>query len=88
MTPSHVLYPFCAVLQADVLVQIPTNPYFSSLNLAQAVALVGYECYASMHSAPAHESLEKSNAKADDADASKAELDNLGDLEDLLRFSH
>jgi len=42
-----------------------------------------------MHSAPAHESLEeKSNAKTDDADASKAELDNLGDFENLLQFSH
>ena len=30
---------------ADVVVEVPLNPAFSSLNLAQAVLLVGYEWY-------------------------------------------
>jgi len=33
------------VAGCDALVQIATNPFFASLNLAQAVNLVAYECY-------------------------------------------
>jgi tRNA/rRNA methyltransferase len=30
---------------ADIVVTLPVNPAFASLNLAQAVAIVGYECF-------------------------------------------
>ena len=33
------------VVRADAVIQVPLNPVFSSLNLAQAVLLVGYEWY-------------------------------------------
>lgn len=33
-----------AVLKANVLINIPANPAYSSLNLAQAIQLLAYEC--------------------------------------------
>lgn len=35
------------VSHADTLVRIPTNPAYSSINLAQSVLLIGYECFVS-----------------------------------------
>ncbi len=41
------------VALADAVVQVPLNPAFSSLNLAQAVLLLGYEWFQSAAEAPA-----------------------------------
>ena len=41
------------VALADAVIQVPLNPAFSSLNLAQAVLLVGYEWYQAGAEAPA-----------------------------------
>jgi tRNA/rRNA methyltransferase len=38
---------------ADSLLRVPLNPAFSSLNLAQAVLIVGYEWFAAASAAPA-----------------------------------
>lgn len=43
------------VALADAIVQVPLNPAFSSLNLAQAVLLLGYEWFQSGSGAPARE---------------------------------
>jgi tRNA/rRNA methyltransferase len=40
------------VVLADTVLRIPLNPGFSSLNLAQAVLIVGYEWFASAAAAP------------------------------------
>ncbi len=41
------------VALADTVLSVPLNPAFSSLNLAQAVLLVGYEWFAAGEAAPA-----------------------------------
>jgi tRNA/rRNA methyltransferase len=33
------------VAQADAIIRVPVNPSFNSLNLAQAVYVISYECY-------------------------------------------
>jgi tRNA/rRNA methyltransferase len=38
---------------ADAIIEVPLNPMFSSLNLAQAVLLTGYEWYQAGNDAPA-----------------------------------
>ena len=40
------------VVLADALLTIPTNPDFASLNLAQSVAVVGYEWWKGTHDKP------------------------------------
>jgi tRNA/rRNA methyltransferase len=40
------------VVLADALLTIPTNPDFASLNLAQSVAVVGYEWWKGTHERP------------------------------------
>jgi len=40
------------VVLADAIVEVPLNPAFSSLNLAQAVLIVGYEWFQSADAAP------------------------------------
>lgn len=59
------------VALADAVLRAPLNPAFVSLNLAQAVLLVGYEWYLQASSAPERR-LEKGGAKA----APRAELEN------------
>ncbi len=46
------------VVLADAIVTFPVNPAFSSLNLAQAVLLVGYEWFRAAHVPPAPEPAE------------------------------
>jgi tRNA/rRNA methyltransferase len=40
------------VILADAILTVPTNPDFSSLNLAQSVAVVGYEWWKGTHDKP------------------------------------
>ena len=47
---------------ADSVIQVPLNPAFASLNLAQAVLLVGYEWYQSGDATPA-EQLDSGGAR-------------------------
>lgn len=62
---------------ADVLVQIPTNPYFASLNLAQAVGLVACECYASLHASSSAITASPNRLDEDKGDASKGHVETL-----------
>lgn len=41
------------VVRADARVEIPTNPEYSSLNLAQAVVVLAYEWFQATHDTPA-----------------------------------
>jgi tRNA/rRNA methyltransferase len=67
-----------AVALADAIVMAPLNPAFSSLNLAMAVLLVGYEWRLATLAAPtSRQQLE--NAPTDAALATKAELQGLFD---------
>jgi tRNA/rRNA methyltransferase len=59
------------VALADTVLTIPLNPGFSSLNLAQAVLIVGYEWYASAAAMPP-ETLRRGGSRA----ATKDELLN------------
>lgn len=59
------------VALADAIVQVPLNPAFSSLNLAQAVLLIGYEWYQTEVEIPAR-SLSMANTRP----ATKEELIN------------
>jgi tRNA/rRNA methyltransferase len=75
------------VALADTLVTIPMNPAFSSLNLAQAVLLVGYEWFQSGDTTPAiDERIPKNTRLADKAELVgmfehlEAELDACGFL--------
>ncbi|MEH6525001.1 MAG: RNA methyltransferase [Sneathiella sp.] len=45
------------VTLADSLISVPLNPEFSSINLAQAVLLVGYEWFQTADETPAHQML-------------------------------
>ena len=68
---------------ADRIINVPTNPEFSSLNLAQAVLLFGYEYFGSIDQTP---SLQHSDG--DSYPATKTELAHLFDhLEDELNNS-
>lgn len=44
---------------ADAVIQVPLNPAFASLNLAQAVLLVGYEWWLAAPAAPAEPGAER-----------------------------
>lgn len=63
------------VVMADTVLTVPLNPAFQSLNLAQAVAIVAYECFI----APARE--EAPLPETGERPATKAEL--MGMLEQL-----
>ncbi|MGH7047506.1 MAG: RNA methyltransferase [Stellaceae bacterium] len=68
---------------ADTIVTVPLNPGFSSLNLAQAVLVVGYEWFTAAADAPA-ETLHTGLSRP----ADKAELLNFfGHLEEELENS-
>jgi tRNA/rRNA methyltransferase len=54
---------------ADTVITVPLNPAFSSLNLAQAVLLIGYEWFTA-HAAPEPEILHTGHSRP----ANKAEL--------------
>jgi tRNA/rRNA methyltransferase len=56
---------------ADAVVSVPLNPGFSSLNLAQAVLILGYEWFRAERPLPA-ERMARNGARP----ATKAELDN------------
>lgn len=75
------------VALADTLVKIPMNPAFSSLNLAQAVLLIGYEWFQSGNTSPAiDEHIPKNTRLADKTELVgmfehlEAELDTCGFL--------
>lgn len=57
---------------ADALVRVPINPEFASLNLAQAVLLVGYEWFKSGDSTPQHQDLAEAETPA-----TKGDLDGM-----------
>ncbi|MEO1017573.1 MAG: RNA methyltransferase [Pseudomonadota bacterium] len=63
---------------ADALVRVPINPEFASLNLAQAVLLIGYEWFKSVDETP-----ERRVLSDPEAPATKGDLDGL--LEHLVR---
>lgn len=65
------------LLLADALVSVPLNPAFSSLNLAQAVLLLGYEWFKAGDDTPAVQP-----PPGEDPPATKAEVD--GVLDHLL----
>jgi tRNA/rRNA methyltransferase len=65
------------LILADAVVNIPVNPDFFSLNLAQAVLLVAYEWFQSEARVP-----ERQDSEPADRPASKSELDQL--LEQLI----
>ena len=50
---------------ADTVVTVPLNPAFSSLNLAQAVLIVGYEWFTAQAEAPP-ETLHRGHSRAGD----------------------
>jgi tRNA/rRNA methyltransferase len=66
------------VALADTMLAVPLNPAYASLNLAQAVLLVGYEWYQAVDTTPG-----RFLAAGDDAPAAKAEL--IGLFEHLER---
>jgi tRNA/rRNA methyltransferase len=70
------------IVLADTVLSVPLNPGFSSLNLAQAVLIVGYEWFAAGSEAPA-ETLRRGGSRP----ATKDELLNFFDHleEELLK---
>ncbi|MCF8468826.1 MAG: hypothetical protein K9G33_15605, partial [Sneathiella sp.] len=56
------------VALADAIISVPLNPEFSSINLAQAVLLVGYEWFQAGDATPEHRILNEERP------ANKAEL--------------
>ena len=65
---------------ADTVISVPLNPAYQSLNLAQAVMIVGYEWFAAAADTPAEQLVEIGTRPAD-----KAELvDFFGRLEAAL----
>jgi tRNA/rRNA methyltransferase len=62
-----------AVALADAVVAVPLNPAFTSLNLAQAVLLIGYEWWQAADATPPRELVGTPTAGAP---VSKAELEN------------
>mgnify|MGYP002640722039 CR=1 FL=1 len=68
---------------ADIIISVPSNPGFSSINLAQAVLIFGYEYFALGDDTPTFQ-----HNDGDSEPATKAELAQLfGHLEDELRLS-
>ena len=68
---------------ADRIINVPTNTVFSSLNLAQAVLLFGYEYFGAVDQTPALQ-----HSDGDSYPATKTELAHLFDhLEEELRIS-
>lgn len=68
------------VALADAVLSVPLNPAFTSLNLAQAVLLVGYEWWLAQETTPP-----RSLAMGGGTPATRAELENfLGRLESAL----
>lgn len=49
---------------ADTIIEVPLNPAFSSLNLAQAVLLIGYEWFQASDTSPARELITAGNRPA------------------------
>src|SRR5258708_38704540 len=60
------------VVLSDTVISVPLNPAFSSLNLAQAVLLIGYEWFTAGDATPASE-----QPTGDSAPASKKSLISL-----------
>lgn len=74
------------VALAGAVIEVPLNPSFCSLNLAQAVLLVGYELFTAADATPPEQPAERSSPLATQADLMafykhlEAELDNCGFL--------
>lgn len=74
------------VALAGAVIEVPLNPSFCSLNLAQAVLLVGYELFAAADATPPEQPAERASPLATQADLLafykhlEAELDNCGFL--------
>lgn len=74
------------VALASAVIEVPLNPSFCSLNLAQAVLLVGYELFTAADSTPPEQPPERSSPLATQEDLLaffrhlEAELDNCGFL--------
>jgi tRNA/rRNA methyltransferase len=72
------------VALASAVLEVPLNPYFCSLNLAQAVLVVGYEWFSSADLTPVEQPAERSSPPANQQDMLKlyehleAELDASG----------
>lgn len=60
MTNEHIAL-------ADTVISVPLNPAYQSLNLAQAVLIVGYEWFAAASEAPAEQLVETGTRPADKA---------------------
>jgi len=78
------------VALADAILSVPVNPAFASLNLAQAVLLVGYEWHLAGDATPA-ESLEVGGqppATQDEVEAMLAHLVGELDAADYFRADH
>ena len=58
MTNEHIAL-------ADTVISVPLNPAYQSLNLAQAVLIVGYEWFAAASDAPAEQLVETGTRAAD-----------------------
>jgi tRNA/rRNA methyltransferase len=66
-----------SVLQCQALVNIPANPAYSSLNLAQAVQLLAYECRVARQSDAATETTSKTNIGFEGVPASAAQVEGM-----------
>ncbi len=72
------------VAMAGAVLEVPLNPHFCSLNLAQAVLLVGYEWFVSGDFTPVEQPAERSSPPANQTDMRKlyehleVELDSVG----------
>lgn len=62
-----------SVMQCQALVNIPANPVYSSLNLAQAVQLLAYECRVASDSGPADPSDSRIGFQGELASAEQVE---------------
>ncbi|WP_151446492.1 RNA methyltransferase [Lacisediminimonas profundi] len=62
-----------SVMQCQALVNIPANPAYSSLNLAQAVQLLAYECRVASDSGPADQSASRIGFQGELASAEQVE---------------
>lgn len=62
-----------SVMQCQALVNIPANPVYSSLNLAQAVQLLAYECRVASDSEPADPSDSRIGFQGELASAEQVE---------------
>lgn len=72
----------------DALIRIPTNPAYASLNLAQAVLLIGYEWFQAGAAARGDEEITVSARIAEDNLARKESVTRLFDhMQDMLEKS-